>query len=251
MLGKLIGYETKAFGRIMLPLYGATLAFALFTGLSIRFLPSDTLEGLPGALLFMLYGMLIMAIFIMTGVLSVTRFYKNLLGLEGYLMFSLPTNTASLIASKVISVLIWSALSSITALLSIALSVLGGGGIEPFREFFRIFTYPEVLEKLPSAAGFTTMFLLLAVAGAAASIVRIYCRRNDSHVAARIRRPVFRSVRFHLQDLRSKFGTGAVRSAGRDARIPDPADRLLRRADLGPARPQAESGVNRLLSRNR
>ena len=174
MLGKLIGYETKAFGRIMLPLYGATLAFALFTGLSIRFLPSDTLEGLPGALLFMLYGMLIMAIFIMTGVLSVTRFYKNLLGLEGYLMFSLPTNTASLIASKVISVLIWSALSSITALLSIALSVLGGGGIEPFREFFRIFTYPEVLEKLPSAAGFTTMFLLLAVAGAAASIVRIY-----------------------------------------------------------------------------
>ena len=146
MLGKLIGYETKAFGRIMLPLYGATLAFALFTGLSIRFLPSDTLEGLPGALLFMLYGMLIMAIFIMTGVLSVTRFYKNLLA----------------------------ALSSITALLSIALSVLGGGGIEPFREFFRIFTYPEVLEKLPSAAGFTTMFLLLAVAGAAASIVRIY-----------------------------------------------------------------------------
>ena len=36
MLGKLIGYETKAFGRIMVPLYIAMLAFALFTGLSIR-----------------------------------------------------------------------------------------------------------------------------------------------------------------------------------------------------------------------
>ena len=29
MLGKLIGYETKAFGRIMVPLYIAMLAFAL------------------------------------------------------------------------------------------------------------------------------------------------------------------------------------------------------------------------------
>ena len=58
--------------------------------------------------------------------------------------------------------------------MSFALSVLGAGGIAPFRDFFEIFTYPEVLEKLPSAAGLTTMFLLLAVAGTAASIVRIY-----------------------------------------------------------------------------
>ena len=174
MLGKLIGYETKAFGRIMLPLYGATLAFALFTGLSIRFLPESATSGLPGVLMFMLYGILMMAIVIMTCVLSVTRFYKNLLGLEGYLMFSLPASTASLIASKVISVLIWSALSSVTALLSFAISALGAGGIAPFRDFFEIFTYPEVLERLPSAAGLTAMFLLLAVAGTAASIVRIY-----------------------------------------------------------------------------
>ena len=163
MLGKLIGYETKAFGRIMLPLYGATLAFALFTGLSIRFLPESATSGLPGVLMFMLYGILMMAIVIMTCVLSVTRFYKNLLGLEGYLMFSLPASTASLIASKVISVLIWSALSSVTALLSFAISALGAGGMAPFRDFFEIFTYPEVLERLPSAAGLTAMFLLLAV----------------------------------------------------------------------------------------
>ena len=130
MLGKLIGYETKAFGRIMLPLYGAMLAFALFTGLSIRFLPEDIMQGLPGVLIFMLYTFLMLAIIIMTCVLSVTRFYKNLLGEEGYLMFSLPTDTATLIASKVISVVIWSTLSAIVAVLSIALSVLGAGGIE-------------------------------------------------------------------------------------------------------------------------
>jgi hypothetical protein len=108
MLVKLIGYETKAFGRIMLPLYAAMLGFALITGLSLRFMPENFTSGLPGVLLFMLYGILMMSIVVMTCVLSVTRFYKNLLGVEGYLMFSLPTGTGTLIASKVISVILWS-----------------------------------------------------------------------------------------------------------------------------------------------
>ena len=174
MLGKLIGYETKAFGRIMLPLYGAMLAFALFTGLSIRFLPEDIMQGLPGVLIFMLYTFLMLAIIIMTCVLSVTRFYKNLLGEEGYLMFSLPTDTATLIASKVISVVIWSTLSAIVAVLSIALSVLGAGGIEPFRDIIEFMSYPEIVERLPSVLGVTTMTVLIIIIGTAASIVRIY-----------------------------------------------------------------------------
>ena len=174
MLGKLIGYETKAFGRIMLPLYGAMLAFALFTGLSIRFLPEDIMQGLPGVLIFMLYTFLMLAIIIMTCVLSVTRFYKNLLGEAGYLMFSLPTDTATLIASKVISVVIWSTLSAIVAVLSIALSVLGAGGIEPFRDIIEFMSYPEIVERLPSVLGVTTMTVLIIIIGTAASIVRIY-----------------------------------------------------------------------------
>ena len=174
MPGKLIGYETKAFGRIMLPLYGAMLAFALFTGLSIRFLPEDIMQGLPGVLIFMLYTFLMLAIIIMTCVLSVTRFYKNLLGEEGYLMFSLPTDTATLIASKVISVVIWSTLSAIVAVLSIALSVLGAGGIEPFRDIIEFMSYPEIVERLPSVLGVTTMTVLIIIIGTAASIVRIY-----------------------------------------------------------------------------
>ena len=129
MLVKLIGYETKAFGRIMLPLYAAMLGFALITGLSLRVMPEDFLSGLPGVLLFMLYGILMMSIVVMTCVLSVTRFYKNLLGVEGYLMFSLPTGTGTLIASKVISVILWSAMSTVTAVLAIVLTIPGAGGI--------------------------------------------------------------------------------------------------------------------------
>ena len=174
MLVKLIGYETKAFGRIMLPLYAALLGFALFTGLSIQFLPEDFLGGLPGVLIFMLYGVLMMSIIIMTGVLSVTRFYKNLLGLEGYLMFSLPTDTATLIASKVLSVLIWSMLSTVVSFLAVLLTALGAGGFSIFEGIADIFSHPEVLEHLPSASAATFLFLLMIIFGAAASIVRIY-----------------------------------------------------------------------------
>ena len=127
MLGKLIRYETGAFGRIMLPLYGAALGFALFLGLSLRFLPNDFLGGLPTILLGMVYGILLVGVMIMTGILAVTRFYGNLLGKEGYLMFSLPTGTMSLISSKVICAILWSALSTITAVLTIFLCALGAG----------------------------------------------------------------------------------------------------------------------------
>ena len=174
MLGKLIGYETKAFGRIMLPLYGAMLAYALFTGLSIRFAPNHALEGLPAVLIFMLYTFLMLAIIIMTCVLSVTRFYKNLLGQEGYLMFSLPTDTATLIASKVISVVIWSTLSSVVSMLAIALSVLGGGGLAPFKDIVEFFSYPEAWEQLPSVLGILILTALIVIVSTAASIVRIY-----------------------------------------------------------------------------
>ena len=132
------------------------------------------MQGLPGVLIFMLYTFLMLAIIIMTCVLSVTRFYKNLLGEEGYLMFSLPTDTATLIASKVISVVIWSTLSAIVAVLSIALSVLGAGGIEPFRNIIEFMSYPEIVERLPSVLGVTTMTVLIIIIGTAASIVRIY-----------------------------------------------------------------------------
>ena len=174
MLGKLIGYETKAFGRIMLPLYIAMLAFALFTGLSIRFVPEDIMQGLPGVLIGMLYGVLMMAIIIMTCVLSVTRFYKNLLGQEGYLMFSLPTDTATLIVSKVISVLIWTGLSTIVAFMAIALSALGAGGIDAFKELLHFFRHPEILQHLSQISGVLILTVLMIIAGTAASIIRIY-----------------------------------------------------------------------------
>lgn len=181
MLGKLIYYETKAFGRIMLPLYAAALAFSLFMGLGLRIIPADLLEGLPYILMFMIYTFLILAVMIMTGVLSVTRFYNNLLGREGYLMFSLPTGTLSLIGSKVISVLIWSALSGLAALLTVILCGIGAGGMYFLREIPSLFRFLAEWKDLPSALALTGTTLVFLAVTAAASIVRIYAAIAIGH----------------------------------------------------------------------
>ena len=98
MLSRLIGYEMKAFGRILLPLYGVAIILSLLVGIEFNVVSGSQLsESTVGTILILFLGLLIMAIFIVTVVLSVGRFYTNLLGREGYLMFSLPTGTGTLI----------------------------------------------------------------------------------------------------------------------------------------------------------
>ena len=41
MLSKLIGYEMKAFGRILLPVYLAIVVVAVLLGIDFRFLPTS------------------------------------------------------------------------------------------------------------------------------------------------------------------------------------------------------------------
>ena len=94
MLGKLLKHEFRATGRIMLPLMGALLALALMANLSIRGMTSS-LSDIPALrilfiLILIFFGMGIVAVGVMALVVMVSRFYRNLLKSEGYLMFTLP-----------------------------------------------------------------------------------------------------------------------------------------------------------------
>lgn len=84
MLGKLLKYELKSTAKFFVPMYFAIL---VITTLTI--------------------------------VIIVKRFKKNLLGDEGYLMFTLPVNSSRLILSKYISALIWVLLTMIVTAMSV------------------------------------------------------------------------------------------------------------------------------------
>ncbi|MBR2728534.1 MAG: ABC-2 transporter permease [Lachnospiraceae bacterium] len=134
MLTKLIGYEMKAFGRIILPLYAATIGLSFLIGLGIRFLPEKAYTNWVGGLVITTFSVLIVATMVMTAVLCVQRFYQNLLANEGYLMFSLPVGTHTLILSKALGALIWALLGCLAGIATMTVMALGA---MPFREIGR------------------------------------------------------------------------------------------------------------------
>ncbi len=67
----------------------------------------------------MLYMGVMMAAFVVTAVILIQRFYKNLLGSEGYLMFTLPVTVTQHLLSKTIIAVVMIGLSGLSALISI------------------------------------------------------------------------------------------------------------------------------------
>ena len=111
MLGKLIKHEFRATARIMLPVLGALLALALLANLSIMGLTGD-LSDIPMLrflfiLIVVFFGIATVAAGVIALVIMVSRFYRNLLKEEGYLMFTLPVSVHELVWSKLIVSLVW------------------------------------------------------------------------------------------------------------------------------------------------
>jgi hypothetical protein len=124
MLGKLMKYEIKATARWFLPLYTVILVIAAIS----RLLFGDplmmessgfTFRKAISILVILAYVILVVGVMIVTLVVCIIRFYKSLLGDEGYLMFTLPVQTWKHITGKLLIAVLWSFLSGLFACLSI------------------------------------------------------------------------------------------------------------------------------------
>jgi hypothetical protein len=139
------------------------------------------------ATLALIYSLILTAIVIMTGVLSVTRFYNNLLGTEGYLMFSLPAGTGALIAAKMLSAVFWSFMSIFAGMLSAlvfaltyALPHLDRSALEELRKLFYEIAQRFRLEHL-QGIGVTVLFLLAGICAVAGLLARVYAALAIGH----------------------------------------------------------------------
>lgn len=191
MLGKLIKQEFRATARIMLPVSGAVLVLALLANLSIRGL-SGNMSNVPAlrmllAFIVFAYGAAIVAAAVMAMVIMINRFYRNLLKDEGYLMFTLPASVSAHIASKTLSAMIVWVLSFLVALVSgfLLLTVYRPEG---FTDMLR--QLPELLRRLDMPAAVPWLVLegvLLALAGTAAEILKLYTAIALGHLAKKHR----------------------------------------------------------------
>lgn len=127
MLGKLIKHELRGSGRTMLPFILVSLFLSVMAGLSMRAMEHQQdyswFSILFGIVIFLFVAGL-MAVCIMSVVVVINRFRQNLLGDEGYLMFTLPVSVDAHIWAKLIVSAIWFLATALTCMLAVMLMLL-------------------------------------------------------------------------------------------------------------------------------
>ena len=121
MLRKLMKHEFRATGRILLPLFGILLLTALAARFSVGFLleTDSWFLNLVGGLLTTAFGLAIFAVCLMALITMVNRFRTNLLGDEGYIMFTLPASVHQHVWSKLIVSAVWFIATGVVVFLSV------------------------------------------------------------------------------------------------------------------------------------
>lgn len=129
MLKKLFRYEFKAMGRLLFPLYGATILMGIISAVVYSLSPGVSNGGITintssmfGGTLFLIVivmqVMLTLSALVFSYVFAIYRFKKNLLDSEGYLMNTLPVKVSQNILAKLLSASIFEILAVITVCIS-------------------------------------------------------------------------------------------------------------------------------------
>ena len=129
MLKQLLKYEFKATKSLYFGLYLALALLSVVLGVSFRqenAWADNTNFGRLEVILMVLYLSVIFAIAVLCFVSTVQRFYKNLLGREGYLMHTLPVTETQLILSKLITSMVWVLCSGLVGIVCITVMVAVG-----------------------------------------------------------------------------------------------------------------------------
>lgn len=185
MLGKLLKYELKATSRAFLPFLGAILILSVINKLSMALDAggSSWITKTPQSVLMFLYIAMIVAASVFCIILTVQRFYKGLLGQEGYLMFTLPVSSGANILSKGITAMIWMIATVLVTFASILIYLPGTGFLPLLAE-----QWTEAVREVQLEAGlnlnhFLLFMLLITLVGCCASILEIYAAMSIGQLA--------------------------------------------------------------------
>lgn len=121
MLNKLLRYELKCTRRTFLPMLGAMVLFTLLTKSMELLCNVFSFIKIPYTIMFAVNLVLLVLSVFAAILFLIQRFYKNMTGPEGYLMFSLPVRVATHLFSKWLIGVLW---ISVTAACAVGLGVL-------------------------------------------------------------------------------------------------------------------------------
>ncbi|WP_026478661.1 hypothetical protein [Alkaliphilus transvaalensis] len=183
MLNKLLRWEFKATARLLIPLYLTLLLFSLINRIINPFNLIQTsnnfsLQIFISYITIVAYFSLVVGTVAMTLVIMIQRFYKSLLGDEGYLMFTLPTTTWKHIISKLLVAVVWVIGSMVTTITSI---IIISGADNIGQQLIELIN--GVKEILGVAGIFTLPFMMLLMITTA--VLMIYAAISLGHMFSR------------------------------------------------------------------
>jgi hypothetical protein len=172
-------YEFKATARWFFPLYIAIVLFALIsrTLISTQSVENDIIKNLRGILTtisILAYVLLFVGTMVISLVVVVQRFYKSLLGNEGYLMFTLPVKTWQHTTSKLLIAMLWNVLSALIGFCSIILFIPSGEMSKMINELSEIMGVFN--------ASFFILGGLILLINIARTIIEIYAAISLGHI---------------------------------------------------------------------
>ena len=214
MLNKLLKYEFKSTGRTFLPIYGALLITSFLTRLFVfnKDFSNSFFLSLFQVVISSLFGFLLMAVFILTLVVSLQRFYKNLLGEEGYLSMTLPVRPWQHILCKSLTSLVWYIFSSIAAILAFVILAYEKGMLgDFFNAIVTLIRRGSLNAQILTACG---EFFLFAALGILAFTMMLYASMALGQLSANKRLltsfGAFLALNFLVQILMGVLGNLAV-----------------------------------------
>lgn len=207
MLRKLLKHEFRATGRIMLPLFGILLLVSVGANFSSRgMLNSDSsLLRTLGTIFIMLFIVGIFAVGIISFVLMINRFYKNLLQDEGYVMMTLPVCVHQQIWSKLIVSTVWFAATVVVIGLSCCIMAFDirfmGELWREMKNIVHAVIQYNHMDVVANGAAFALEALILCILGSVS-----FCLRAYSAMAIGFSRPNHKG----LFSVAAYIGTGVV-----------------------------------------
>src|SRR5690554_2851632 len=174
MLARLMKHKLKATARLLVPLYVVLLCISVINRFTLQ---SGLREGFAlfiRLLLMATHIVSIIAILMVTFILMIIRFYRNLLKDEGYLMFTLPVRVHHLITSKLVITVFW-IIVSLTMILGSFIIVAANPGM--INAVWRGFLEMSAEISAQFGSNGTILFIefaILAFLGINANILLIY-----------------------------------------------------------------------------
>lgn len=175
MFGKLLKYDLRSMWKQFGLVWPAALLTAAVNRILLQarlpFEPNETLGTKASDLMLLVFFGILVAMLVLTVVYIIQRFYKGLLGDEGYLMHTLPVKPWQLVGSKLTCAMLVMFISLIVAVASMLL--LMPFSLEEFRTLWTEFA--ALFRKAPAEqVGSFTLLLLEFVLAALAAMVRAF-----------------------------------------------------------------------------